>query len=219
MKKPLQKHNTGNIFYHPIEATAIVGMEKCGKSTLMLNWAENLDKKKLDFVYFLNEEILTRRLPLTKAIFEKFGDHLMPIKKAIVLNSSALIPTNTTTPAEVIRSALHNAIDNDKFIFVDENPHAFFMLDVLTERQYKNYAISMRSLSELYRHTKGRPDHYRFSKAIAGRSDDPFHSSLYRKFGFEISTVELYRCKKGEFYLLENKHNESANRFHTNTCQ
>lgn len=206
MKRKRLKRKSCEIGVIPIEPTAIIGVRDTGKSRLMFSWAHDFILNGINFVYFIGEEQIPRlesgQYDL-KNVPDTLKHYVMSIKKSIVLGSAAIVPVGQQTTWDEIETALVSAIDDGWFIFIDDNPFQCLILDHLSACHYKNLAVALRCLSTLYKHSSEQFRNYRFERVVAGKTDNPFASTLFGMLGFSIGTTDLFRCKYDEFYVLE----------------
>lgn len=193
-----------NISFIPSQSSALYGVTGCGKSHLMLDWANALenDPDGMPYVY-----LLTKRHRSSTVL----GNIKVKTPEAIFdwKDQSGIIFVGNDDFA-TYRGLLQKAMSDGRHIFIDENVFLFEMLDEVINAGYQNYTVAMQSVRFLLERNTGDMARYAFERVLIGKQNEVSTIHYFGRMNTAIEMPIVSRIPRGEFYLLRSTQAESS---------
>lgn len=178
-----------NISFIPSVSTAVIGAAGCGKSYMMMIWADALenDPDGMRYVYFVSEE-------------HRYGTELRGVKETNTedmlkgTGDSGIIFIGRDESYEKYAELIRMTMENEYHIFIDENPFFSEMLNGVLEQEYSSFTVAVQAASDFQWHIGRGVKSIGFERLIIGRCHDlqsiNIIGMLIDGIGREISTLE-----------------------------
>lgn len=186
-----------NINFIPSQSSVLYGITGCGKSHLMLEWANTLetDPNGMPYVYLSKRHWNgavrgTIRVKAPEEIFD-WKDQ-----------SGIVLVDDDNDDFSTYRGLIQKAMSDGRHIFIDENVFLFDMLDEVIRAGYHNFTIAIQSVRSLFEHNTGDIARYAFERVLIGKQNDVSSIHYFGQMNMAIGMPVVSRIPRGEFYLL-----------------
>lgn len=189
-----------DINFDSSQSTALFGASGCGKSNLMLGWANALENNPdgMPYVYLLTK--LHKSGTVLDDIKIKTTDEVFDQKD----QSGIIFVDDDNDDFATYRGLLQKAMSDGRHIFIDENVFMFDMLDEVVRAGYQNYTIAMQSVRSLFEHNNIVDiSRYGFGRALIGKQNELSSIRYLKEMDFGAAMPFVNQISRGEFYLLQ----------------